>query len=131
MSALLDDKIISANIRLIRKMQGLKAYEIAEKLGITESAYSRYERGEGALSISQLRRIADALNSDPIKLLSVNLQNYFSTENHLLNSNSDNNFQSITEEQNHKILTLIAKVSQICDATLNSLVKGEKIKERF
>jgi len=115
MDTLLDDKKIADNIRFYRRARGFKAYEIAEKLGITESAYTRYERCEGALTIAQLRRIADALLVNPLELLSVPVQNYF--------MNVNNGTQSSVEEQSKAMSSLIEKVTQICDVNLQALEK--------
>lgn len=50
----LENKAIDKNISMYRKIRGMKASEVAERLGIKESSYSNYERGETALTIDIL-----------------------------------------------------------------------------
>lgn len=52
-----------------RKGKGLDQRDLANALGITQSAYSRLELGESSLSLGQVRTIATALGSTPGALL--------------------------------------------------------------
>lgn len=49
------------NLKKIRKARGYTRAELAEKLGIDQVSYGRYERGEREPSIKKLFAIADAL----------------------------------------------------------------------
>lgn len=55
------NKITAKNIQEIRKSQGLKALDIAERLGISESAYSQLETGKIQITIVKLYSIAQEL----------------------------------------------------------------------
>ena len=46
-----------------REALGLTQRQVAEKIGIAESAYQRYERGVTEPSISMALRLAKALNA--------------------------------------------------------------------
>ena len=52
---------ISKKIKEIREDKGLKQYEIAEKLGVERTFYTRLEKRGDKLSIEQLKQIAGAL----------------------------------------------------------------------
>ena len=57
---------------LVRKRQtagGLHQKALADSLGITQSAYSRLENGHSAMSLGQLRVVAEALRCRPGDLL--------------------------------------------------------------
>ena len=52
------------NILLRRSELNLSQVQLAELLGTKQPAISRLERGGGNITISTLRRVADALNAD-------------------------------------------------------------------
>ena len=56
-------KIIGHNIRQARKAAQLTQEQTAEQIGISPLHYGRLERGERAVSIAQLTRIADVLRT--------------------------------------------------------------------
>lgn len=60
---------VCARLRASRKAAKLTQAELAEKVGITSTAYSGYERGTREPSIELLSRIAKALDI-PISVLS-------------------------------------------------------------
>lgn len=62
--------------RKIKEIKGLKAVELAEKLGLKESSYTRYERGEGPITVDLIQQITEVLNVDPLLLLSVPPSNF-------------------------------------------------------
>lgn len=59
---------VGANIRKVRKQQGLSMAELGGRIGITAAALSRYELGQRKIGIKTLLRIADALNVNPLSL---------------------------------------------------------------
>jgi transcriptional regulator with XRE-family HTH domain len=48
-------------IRLLRLEKGIKQESMAEKLGISQSAYSRYENGQTRLHVHTIEKIASEL----------------------------------------------------------------------
>lgn len=52
---------LANNIRNFRKLRGLKIYELAEKIGMTEAHFGRIERGINTPSASVVMEIADIL----------------------------------------------------------------------
>jgi len=71
MKTLPDTKSIGENIRLSRKANGMKAAEAADKLDISESAYTRYERGALSPTADFLGKIATVINAHLVLLLTV------------------------------------------------------------
>jgi transcriptional regulator with XRE-family HTH domain len=67
----LENTTIGRNIALYRKIRGVKATEVAEKLGLKEAAYTRYERGEAAITVNMVQQVAELLKVDPLNLLTV------------------------------------------------------------
>jgi transcriptional regulator with XRE-family HTH domain len=55
------NKTTANNIHEVRKKQGIKALDLAERLGISESAYSQLETGKIQITIVRLYSIAKEL----------------------------------------------------------------------
>ena len=52
---------VNEKIRLIRETKGLTQEQVAEKLGISPTAYGDFERGDNDPRLSKLEKIADIL----------------------------------------------------------------------
>ncbi|WP_291862611.1 helix-turn-helix transcriptional regulator [Marinilabilia sp.] len=65
----LENKKIGRNLALYRKMRDKKALEVAEHLGLSEAAYTKYERGETKITVELVQKISEFLNIDPISVL--------------------------------------------------------------
>lgn len=52
-------------IRAHRQILGLSQEEVANKLGLSQQAYSRYERGKREPNFALIIRIAEVLEFDP------------------------------------------------------------------
>jgi transcriptional regulator with XRE-family HTH domain len=57
-------------LRLLREFRNYSQEYIAEKLGITQNAYSRIENNQTRLTTERLERLAVILNVPPLELLS-------------------------------------------------------------
>lgn len=66
-------KSIGKTIAILRKRKGLRQKDIAEKLGITNKAVSKWERGLSAPDISFLNRLAVILDTDIENIISGNI----------------------------------------------------------
>lgn len=69
----MDQKEMGALIRALRTEQGMTQRVLAEILGVTEQAISKWERGLGCPDPSLLRALASALKTDTDTLLSGNI----------------------------------------------------------
>ena len=58
------DMTIGRQIQRRRKELGLSAEALSEYIGVSQQQFSRYERAQSKLSASQLKRIADATQTD-------------------------------------------------------------------
>lgn len=52
---------IKSSIQRARKDKGLTQKEMAEKIGISQPAYSYYEKGDKPLPVNQLNKVLDIL----------------------------------------------------------------------
>ena len=56
-------------IRILRRLKGHSQEYMAEKLGITQGAYGKIERGESDITLTRLGEIAAILNVTPVDIL--------------------------------------------------------------
>lgn len=63
------NKTIGSRIRYYRKIRGLTLVGMADKLHMSKSVISKYERGEIAITVEQLQSIAEVLEIDMLLLL--------------------------------------------------------------
>lgn len=122
----LENKAIGRNISMYRKIKGLKAVELAEKLGLKESSYTRYERGEGPITVDLIQQIAEVLNVDPLLLLSVPPSNFIENVNNSPIFSNFHTFQTVNEEQTKMMLKLMENVLALNERLISLLDKKEK-----
>lgn len=60
---------VGKNIRYFRQMRGFRLVELGKMTGIGKSMLSRYEKGESAISVDNLQKIAVGLQVSPMLLL--------------------------------------------------------------
>lgn len=123
---LMENSAIGRNISLYRKMRGVKAIEVAEKLGLKEAAYTRYERGEGAITIKMVRQIAEVLKVDPLHLISLSPGNLTESGNNspsAIVALQATNCHTINENQLHLTLKLIESVTALNEKLIGMIDK--------
>jgi transcriptional regulator with XRE-family HTH domain len=72
---------LGQKIRKLRELRNLKQEVMAEKLGISQTAYSKMERDETDVSYERLEQIAKALEISVQDLLSFDEKNFFNIMN--------------------------------------------------
>lgn len=83
----------SAKISEIRRMKKIPQWVIAEKLGITQSAYNKVEKGFTDISIKRLFEICEALEIKAIDII---------FPEHAEIGSSENNFYGIQDQKYYK-----------------------------
>ncbi|MFD2037546.1 helix-turn-helix domain-containing protein [Belliella marina] len=66
---ILENKNIGRNFSTFRKLRDKKALEVADFLGIKESTYTKYERGESKITVDLIQKVAEFLNVDPLQIV--------------------------------------------------------------
>jgi transcriptional regulator with XRE-family HTH domain len=122
----LENKAIGRNISLYRKIRGLKASDIAERLGMKESSYTRYERGEGAITVDMVQQLAEVLNIDPLHLLSVHPNTIIENVSNSPIFSNFHTFQTTNEDQLKMMLKLMESVLALNERLISVLEKKEK-----
>jgi transcriptional regulator with XRE-family HTH domain len=70
------------NIKKFRELKNLTRDELADKLEMSLSGYSKLERGEVELTISKLYRIADILEVSVSQILNFDASQIFNINDH-------------------------------------------------
>lgn len=65
----LDNKQIGQSIAKLRNHREIKAAELAKFLNLSTAAYTKYERGETAITINFLNHVAEFFDINPLQLL--------------------------------------------------------------
>ena len=115
----LENKSIGRNLALFRKLRDKKAFEVAEHIGLSEAAYTKYERGESKITVDLIQKVAEFLSVDPLQIVTTSPGNFL--EN-IQNSSVTVDFkqfhstyQTVNEQQTQLMLTLMEKVIELLD----------------
>jgi transcriptional regulator with XRE-family HTH domain len=87
---------ISENIKRFRELKNLTREQLADKLEMSLSGYSKLERGEVDVTLTKLYKIAEALETDVSQILNFDASQIFNVSN-----NSVINGVSVKEQHNH------------------------------
>jgi len=133
----LENKKIGRNLALYRKMRENKAIEVAEHLGMSEAAYTKYERGESKITVELVQKVAEFLKVDPISVLmsqpghfieSINNSSPFNSSpgnNGIGNSSSiGGDFHGYNEQQAQMMMKLMENVVALSERVINMMEKG-------
>lgn len=126
-----------AKIRMIRELRGFSQENIAAKLGITQTTYSRIESNQTKMDTDMLEKLAKELGVTPIDILSHEpaVINFASNQGQQGNNNTIENFYSFQIELFEKIIDSkdqeIAKLQEVIaslikdkDGLMNTLLSG-------
>jgi transcriptional regulator with XRE-family HTH domain len=83
---------VLAKIKSIREKKGLSHEYVGMKLGISQAAYTKIERGQTNLALDRLYQIAEVLDVKLSELLGIDLKTEF---NQITNDNSTGYLQKI------------------------------------
>jgi transcriptional regulator with XRE-family HTH domain len=115
----LENKTIGRNLLLFRKLRDKKAFEVADYIGIGESAYTKYERGESKITVELIQKVAEFLKVDPLMLLSAQpgqfIENVHDSTITGAGSYIGGNFQTCDAKQTEMMLNLMEKVIELLE----------------
>lgn len=83
------NKTAGNNIRRIRLFKDVLTETMAERLGISVSAYTKIERGETNLDLKRLELMAQALNIDVSLILSLDTEKILLNTGYILDASED------------------------------------------
>ena len=118
--------MIGTKIKNIRELKNLTQEYVAEKLDISQAAYSKLENGETKVSDEKLVQIAEVLEVKPEDIKAFDSQKYFNSFN---NVTGDKNCSFIIEIEDTE---LIKKLYEDKIALMEKLLdKSEKENQKY
>ncbi|WP_200974454.1 helix-turn-helix domain-containing protein [Echinicola sp. 20G] len=120
---ILENKTIGRNLYKMRKVKDVKALQLAEHIGITESAYTKYERGESKISIDLIQKVSEYLKVDPLQLIAPNQGNFFENVNNSPINSNFQTFNTVNEKQNEMMLSLMSSIVEMNKRLMELLEK--------
>ena len=121
----LENKNIGRNFSTFRKLRDKKAMEVADYLGLSEAAYTKYERGESKITIEMVQKVAEFLKVDPLQIISSQPGHVIE---HLTNSpisiNSSNNTTNINDKQTEVMMKMMETMMQMNEA-IRKILEGK------
>lgn len=123
----LENTTIGRNLYRARKIREKKALEVAKFVGLTESAYTKYERGESKITIEIIQKVAEFLKFDPLQLLTVSPGNFIENVSNSVVLSNFKTFQTVNEKQNEMMLKLMENV-MLMNERLIKLLEENSVK---
>ena len=126
----LENKKIGRNLALYRKMRDKKALEVAEHLGMSEAAYTKYERGETKITVELVQKVAEFLKVDPISVLMSQPESFIESFNNSPVTGTGfinqigGHFQANDEKQNEMMMKLMENVVRLSERVIEMMEKG-------
>lgn len=122
----LENKSIGRNLSIFRKLRDKKALEVAEHVGLSEAAYTKYERGESKITIEMIQKVAEFLHVDPLTLLAVSPGSFLDSGNNSPGAIvGNNNVQTMSEEQSRMMLKLLENMMSVNQKLIELLDKNK------
>lgn len=120
----LENKSIGRNLALFRKLRDKKAFEVAEHVGLSEAAYTKYERGESKITIEMIQKVAEFLKVDPLQIVSTSPNNFLENiQNSSIAIQDNSTFQTYNEQQMQSMLKLMENMMSISQKLVELLDK--------
>ncbi len=120
----IDNKTVGQNISKFRRLKEIKAFDIAHQLGMKEAAYTKHERGETAISIDFIQKVAEILEINPLAIISATQGNFLqSITNSQIAIQENSTFQTSNEKQTALMLKLLENVTIVNERLLSFLEK--------
>jgi transcriptional regulator with XRE-family HTH domain len=122
----MDNTTVGRNIQKFRMLKDIKASDMATRLGMKEAAYTKYERGETAITLDFVQKVAEVLEIDPVLIVAT-------SPNHILQNiqhspiaiQHHSTFQTSNEQQTQLMFKLIESVVKL-NERLIALLEREK-----
>lgn len=120
---------IEEKIKNLRELKNFTQEYMAEKLGITQAAYSKMENGTNKISYAKIVDISNIFGVKPEELLAFDSQKFFNSFNNVKGSNNGSVTINLDEGDIKKLYEdKIALLQRLLDMTE---VELHKYKEKF
>jgi transcriptional regulator with XRE-family HTH domain len=121
----LENKAIGRNFSTYRKILGMKASDLAERLGMPESSYSRYERGETPITVELIQQVSDVFKVSPLALMSATPGNIIKNSSNFAVHGYFNN-QTTNEQQMQAVTKALENMVALTERLITLLDKKDQ-----
>lgn len=110
-------KINTEHIKLLRDQLGISQEEMAEKMAMSQTAYSRFETGETKLDFERLVKLSNMLNADPLTLVkSIDKNITLNNSNHnVVSDYIDHQYMMVDKELLCQLSNTVKLLSELID----------------
>ncbi|NOT73431.1 MAG: helix-turn-helix transcriptional regulator [Cyclobacteriaceae bacterium] len=124
----LENTRIGKNILNFRRIREKKASEVARHVGLSEAAYTKYERGESQITVTFIQKVAEFLEVDPLQIISASPSTFFeNVHNSSILNNSNFHTFSTTSEEHLKMLNKLMESVISLNERMAKLIEGKKV----
>lgn len=117
---------IGHKIKKLRELKNLTQTHVAEKLGVSQSAYSKMELGESEVTFNRLEKISEILEMKPEEVISFNESVVFNVMNNAnggnvfgdINNSISNNERKLYEDQINLLKEEVSYLKQMLEKVL-------------
>ena len=113
---------VNEKIRFLRETKNWSQEEMANKLGMSTSGYSKIERGEARLTIPKLEQIVEVFDTDILELMSLGEKNII-----FFQESVSNNSLNIINPNSQDFVAEITQLKQTVNHQIELLENKEKI----
>ncbi len=120
----MDNVTIGKNIAKFRMLKDIKASNMADKLGMKEATYTKYERGETAITIDFVQKVSEVLEIDPLQIVSTSPSHILENIQHSsIAIQTNSTFQSHNEQQAQLMLKLMENMLKLNERVISLIEK--------
>lgn len=122
----MDNITIGHTIAKLRKLKDIKAHDIATQLGMKEATYTKYERGETAITIDFVQKVSEVLQIDPLQILMNTPSHILENIQHSAIAIQTNSSFSATNEQQIQLMLKLTETAIRLNDRLTTLLENKK-----
>ncbi len=120
----LENEAIGRNISMFRKIRGIKAFDMADRLGMKEATYTKYERGETKITIDFVHKVAEELKVDPLQILTTTPSNFIDNGNN--SPIAINGSNHTTDEHQTQLITKLVESVMLLNEKVMKMLEEKK-----
>ena len=123
----MDNVTIGKTIAKFRMLKDIKAGSMAESLGMKEATYTKYERGETAITIDFVQKVSEVLEIDPLQIVSTSPSHILeNVQNSHIAIQTNSTFQSYNEQQSQMMLHMMESIVKLNERLIAILEKDKQ-----
>jgi len=120
---------VSTKIKKIREFKGFSQEFMAEKLSMSQAAYSKLEKNNKSINFDNIKDIAKVLSVDPMQLLNFDEQQIFNNDNQQGGNAGNLIIQAYSEKERRLYEKMIKAKEQIIEEKITYMSPLRKVEK--